>query len=71
MKNLIYELYQSTTANGVDITIPKEIPWSEVNEENAKAEAYNGEYEIIDDGTPEPETEPTTDDIINAMLGVK
>lgn len=48
MKILIYELYQSTTENGVDITIPKEIPWSEVNEENAKREAYNGKYEIVD-----------------------
>lgn len=28
--------------------------WSEANEEIAKAEAYNGEYEIIDDGEPEP-----------------
>lgn len=28
--------------------------WSEGNEKIAKAEAYNGEYEIIDDGKPEP-----------------
>lgn len=30
--------------------------WSEANEKIAKAEAYNGEYEIIDDGEPEPES---------------
>lgn len=28
--------------------------WSEANEEIAKAEAYNGEYTIEDDGEPEP-----------------
>ena len=28
--------------------------WNEANEKIAKAEAYNGEYEIIDDGKPEP-----------------
>lgn len=33
--------------------------WSEANEKNAKIEAYNGEYEIIDDGEPEPVIPPT------------
>lgn len=28
--------------------------WNEANEEIAKREAYNGEYEIVDDGQPEP-----------------
>ena len=28
--------------------------WSEGNEKIAKAEAYNGEYTIEDDGEPEP-----------------
>ena len=55
MKKIKYEIYQSTTEEGVDITIIKEMPWSEVNEENARQEAYNGEYEIFDDGEPEPE----------------
>lgn len=44
--------------------------WSEANEEIAKREAYNGEYTIEGDGQPEPVSEPTTDDILNAMLGV-
>ena len=37
------------------------------NEAIAQKEAYNGEYTIEDDGQPEPET---TDDVLNAMLGV-
>lgn len=45
-------------------------PWSEENEEIVKATAYNGEYTIEDDGQPQPVAEPTTDEILNAMLGV-
>ena len=37
--------------------------WSEGNEEIAKREAYNGEYEIIDDGEPEPVAPPTNDEL--------
>lgn len=47
-----------------------EMPWNEANEEIAKREAYNGEYTIEDDGQPEPVTEPTADDVVNALLGV-
>jgi hypothetical protein len=39
--------------------------WSEANEKIAKREAYNGEYEIIDDGRPEPA--PTQLDRIEAQ----
>ena len=39
--------------------------WSEANEEIAKAEAYNGEYTIEDDGEPEPA--PTQLDRIEAQ----
>lgn len=46
-----------------------EVDWSETNEEIVKAEAYNGEYEIFDDGQPEPYT-ASTDDVLNALLGV-
>lgn len=46
------------------------IGWNETNEETAKKEAYNGEYAIEDDGQPELETEASTDDVLNAMLGV-
>ena len=44
--------------NGLDVTIP----WSDANEEIAKAEAYNGEYEIFDDGQPDPVT-PVNEDV--------
>ena len=46
------------------------LEWSEANEELAKREAYNGEYTIEDDGEPEPESEPSTDEVLNALLGV-
>ena len=36
----------------------------------AEKEAYNGEITVEDDGEPEPVQEPTTDDILNALLGV-
>lgn len=48
---------------------PVTMPYSEANEAIAKAEAYNGEYTIEDDGEPEPDT-TTTDDVLNALLGV-
>ena len=50
MKILKYEIYQTTLEDGKVITIPKELPWSELYEEIAKAEAYKGEYTIEDDG---------------------
>ena len=36
----------------------KNFPYTETAEEIAKSEAYNGEYEIYDDGQPEPEPQP-------------
>ena len=53
-----------------EILFPVTMGWNEANEEIAKKEAYNGEYTIEDDGQPEPVAEPTTDEILNAMLGV-
>lgn len=47
-----------------------EMPYTEENEAIAKAEAYNGEYTVEDDGQPEPEAVETTDDVLNALLGV-
>lgn len=37
--------------------------WSAANEAIAKAEAYNGEYTIEDDGEPEPVIPPTNDEL--------
>lgn len=58
----------TATENG-EILSPVEMGWNETNEEIAKKEAHNGEYTIEDDGV-ETETEPTTDDVLNALLGV-
>lgn len=49
MKIIKYELYQTTLEDGKIITIPKNLPYTEANEEIAKREAYNGEYTIEDD----------------------
>lgn len=51
------------------IILDKTLGWSEAGEEIAKKEAVNGEYEIYDDGLPESDT-ATTDDVLNALLGV-
>jgi hypothetical protein len=52
-----------------EVLFPVTLGWNEINEEIAKREAYNGEYTIEDDGQPEPDT-TTTDDVLNALLGV-
>lgn len=49
------------------IILDKTMTWSEANEEIVKAEAYNGEYTIEDDGVME-NTEPTQLDRIEAQL---
>ena len=43
----------------IEILSPVTMGWNEANEEIAKREAYNGEYEIYDDGQPEPERKKT------------
>ena len=45
--------------------------WSEANEEIAKSEAYNGEYEIIDDGEPEPTIPPTNAELASSLASVQ
>lgn len=49
--------------NYEDVILPKEIHCTadnlEANEAIAKAEAYNCEYTIEDDGQPEPEAQPS------------
>ena len=46
---------------------PVEMGWNEVNEEIAKAEADNGEYEIIDDGQPAPEETPNAEQQLDEL----
>lgn len=54
-----------------DYIIGKEIHCSsanlEINEAIAKAEAYNGEYTIEDDGLPDPSEVPTQLDMVDAQ----
>ena len=52
------------------VFIPKDFIYSEEGFEAAQREAYNGEYEIYDDGQPEPVVEPTAEEMFNALLGV-
>lgn len=49
--------------------LDKSLPYSDEALEIAKKEAYNGEYTIVDEEQPEPDT-TTTDDVLNALLGV-
>lgn len=50
------------------IFLDKSMTWSEANEEIAKREAHNGEYEITDDGQPDPADTPTQLDMIEAQV---
>lgn len=70
-KFLSYEVNHGTEENPVieQIFLDATMGWNEVNEEIAKREAYDGKYTIEDDGQPEPDT-TTTDDVLNALLGV-
>ena len=45
--------------------------WSEGNEKIAKAEAYNGEYIIEDDGKPEPVIPPTNEELASSLASVQ
>lgn len=44
--------------------------YNEVNEEIAKNEADNGEYTVEDIEMDVPEVLPTTNDVLNVLLGV-
>lgn len=77
MKKIKYKFLSCEVNHGTEeepnieqIFLDKSMGWNETNEEIAKREAYNGEYTIEDDGRPEPVVEPTTDEILNAILGV-
>ena len=53
-----------------DVFLELGAEYSEFNLQTVVNElAYNGEYTIEDDGQPEPDT-ASTDDVLNAMLGV-
>ena len=66
-KFLSCEINQGTEEfpNIEQVYLDKSVLWNEEAEEIAKAEAYNGEYTIEDDGEPEPA--PTQLDRIEAQ----
>lgn len=72
-KFLSCEVNHGTEENPVmeQIFLDKEIRCTpdnlEANEEIAKAEAYNGEYTIEDDGRPKPDEQPTQLDRVEAQ----
>lgn len=65
MKIIKYQLCTEVNYGTVDKPDIKQVlssvalGWSAANEKIAKAEAYNGEYTIADDGEPEPVIPPT------------
>ena len=78
MKRLTYKYLSCEVNQGTDDTpdlvpvyLDKSVTWSEANEEIAKAEAYNGEYTIEDDGEPEPVSPPSTADLAADLASVQ
>ena len=71
MKKIRYELLQSIVSdedgNETVTILEVEMPWSEAAEELAKAEAHNCEYEVYDDGQPEPEKEVSAEERLAAL----
>lgn len=67
MKRIKFNLLQNEDAVKSDGAEPVFVlnskPYSEANEQIAKAEAYNGEYTIEDDGKPEPVIPPTIEEL--------
>lgn len=61
MKVIRYEIADKINIGTEDDPILHEerhevvVPWSETYEEIARKEAYNGEYEVVDDGQPDHE----------------
>lgn len=70
MKKIKYEFLQFIDPTGVPVLSSVMLGYSESNLAIAEKEAYNGEYTVEDDGHPEPEKKETTDDVLNALLGV-
>ena len=78
MKIIKYKFLSAEINHGTEeepkieqIFLEKTMTYTVANEEIAKLEAYGGEYTIEDDGQPDPEAVETTDDVLNALLGVR
>lgn len=74
VKNTYLDMDGNETEEVTQIFSDVEIRCTEANFDAnyaiAEKEAY-GEITVEDDGQPEPAQEPTTDDILNALLGVE
>lgn len=77
MKTIKYKFLSAEINHGTEekpqieqVFLNKSMSWSPTNEEIAKCEAYNGEYNIEDDSEVEPISTATTDDVLNVLLGV-
>ena len=74
MKVIKYQTQQTVVIDGVEQPLSEEymssvvIPYSAENEARAKAEAYNGEYEIFDNGLPDQVNTPSQLDVIEAQV---
>ena len=74
MKLIKYQMLQTTIIDGAEQPQSEEymssvtVPYSAENEEAAKREAYKGEYEIFENGIPEPLEQPTQLDRLEAQL---
>ena len=74
MKLIKYQMLQTTIIDGAEQSQSEEymssvtVPYSAENEEAAKREAYKGEYEIFENGIPEPLEQPTQLDRLEAQL---
>lgn len=75
MKRIKYVFLSTEINHGTEeipnveqIFIPKDFRYSEETHEAAKREAYKGEYEIYDDGQPEPVDVPSQFDRIESQV---
>ena len=75
MKRIKYDFLSSEVNYGTEENpdikqhfLHKDFPYSDEALEAAKREAYNGEYEIYDDGNPDPTETPSQLDIIEAQV---
>ena len=75
MKKIKYKFFSCEVNHGTEenpdierIFLEKSMDWNEANEAIAKREAHNGEYEIYDDGQPDPAEVPSQLDVIEAQV---
>ena len=67
MKIIKYNLC-TELPDGSEVLNAVEMPWSEDNEDIAKAEAKDGKYTIEDDGRPDPSSIPSQLDRVEAQV---